>query len=83
MPHTLFLVPGYGAQGATAADVARCFDARGHGALVNASRSIIFAWRSEMYADRYAESDYGKAAREAALRMGDDIHTAQRQYSGA
>lgn len=79
MPHTLFLVPGYGAQGATAADVARCFDARGHGALVNASRSIIFAWRSK----DYAETDYGAAAREAAQCMTDDIHDAQRQFFGA
>ena len=83
MPHTLFLVPGYGAQGATAADVARCFDAQGHGALVNASRSIIFAWRSSVYAERYSESDYGAAAREAAQRMADDIRDAQRQRSGA
>ena len=83
MPHTLFLVPGYGAQGATAADVARCFDAQGHGALVNASRSIIFAWRSSAYAERYSESDYGAAAREAAQRMVDDIRDAQRQLSGA
>lgn len=83
MPNTIFLVPGYGAQGATAADVARCFDACDRGALVNASRSIIFAWRSEPYAERYAESDYGAAAREAAQRMGDDIHEAQRQFFGA
>jgi len=83
MPHTLFLVPGYGAQGATAADVARCFDARGHGALVNASRSIIFAWRSGSNHERYSETEYGAAAREAALRMGDDIREAQRQFFGA
>ena len=83
MPHTLFLVPGYGAQGATAADVACCFDARGHGALINASRSIIFAWRAEPYADRYGESQYGAAAREAAQRMGDDIGVAQRRLTGA
>ncbi len=76
MPHTLFLVPGYGAQGATAADVACCFDARGHGALINASRSIIFAWHAEPYVDRYAATDYGAAAREAAQRMGDDIREA-------
>lgn len=83
MPHTLFLVPGYGAQGATAADVARCFDPSGHGALVNASRSIIFAWRSKPYTERYSENDYGAAAREAAQRMTDDIHDAQRQFFGA
>ena len=83
MPHTLFLVPGYGAQGATAADVACCFDARGHGALINASRSIIFAWRAEPYASRYGESRYGTAAREAARRMGDDIRNAQSRSAGA
>ena len=77
MPHTLFLVPGYGAQGAGAADVARCFDARGHGALVNASRSIIYAWRSAPYAERYSEVEYGAAAREAAQRMADDIRDAR------
>ena len=83
MPHTLFLVPGYGAQGATAADVACCFDDRGHGALVNASRSIIFAWCAEPYASRYGEAEYGMAAREAAQRMGDDIRDAQQRLSGA
>lgn len=82
MPHTLFLVPGYGAQGATAADVACCFDDRGHGALVNASRSIIFAWRAEPYASRHGEAGYGTAAREAAQRMGDDIRNAQQRLSG-
>jgi len=45
MPNTLFLLPGYGAQGATAADVAPAFDAAGHGALVAASRRIILAHR--------------------------------------
>ena len=44
MPHTIFLVPGYGAQGATAADVVGCFDARGYGAIINASRSILLAF---------------------------------------
>ena len=83
MPHTLFLVPGYGAQGATAADVARCFDAHGHGALVNASRSIIYAWRSGAYTERYSEFDYGAAAREAAQRMRDDIRDAQSQFPRA
>lgn len=43
MPHTMFLVPGFGAQGGTAADVAAAFDARGGGAIVNNSRGIIFA----------------------------------------
>jgi orotidine-5'-phosphate decarboxylase len=65
MPHTLFLVPGYGAQGATAADVAGCFDAQGFGAIVNASRSILFAFRTPAY----ATMTYGAAARAATQQM--------------
>ena len=42
LPATPFLVPGYGAQGATAADVAAAFLPGGRGAVVNASRSITF-----------------------------------------
>jgi orotidine-5'-phosphate decarboxylase len=43
MPHTWFLVPGYGSQGGAAADVAAAFEARGLGAIVNNSRGILFA----------------------------------------
>lgn len=41
LPSTPFLVPGFGAQGATAADVAFCHRSDGSGIVVNASRSII------------------------------------------
>src|SRR5262245_41523488 len=44
MPHTIFLVPGYGAQGATAADVGGCFVAHGYGAIINTTRSILYAF---------------------------------------
>lgn len=43
MPHAPLLLPGYGAQGGTAAGLAPAFDARGHGALVTASRSVLHA----------------------------------------
>ncbi|HLC76101.1 MAG TPA: orotidine-5'-phosphate decarboxylase [Candidatus Peribacterales bacterium] len=43
MPHSIFLIPGYGAQGGTAADVKHGFLPDGTGAIVNASRSIIYA----------------------------------------
>ena len=52
MPHTFFLVPGYGAQGGTAASVAGMFDHDGSGAIVNSSRGIIGAWRAD---ERYSE----------------------------
>ncbi len=50
MPHTWFLVPGYGSQGATARDVAGAFDENGLGAIVNNSRDIIFAHAKPEYA---------------------------------
>lgn len=43
MPQQIFLVPGYGAQGGTMDDVRACFHADGRGAIITASRSIIFA----------------------------------------
>ncbi|MCL5735211.1 MAG: orotidine-5'-phosphate decarboxylase [Actinobacteria bacterium] len=45
MPGAPLLVPGYGAQGAKAADVARMFDAAGTGAVVNSARAILYAYR--------------------------------------
>ncbi len=56
LPHTPFLLPGFGAQGAGAADVAPAFDSSGLGALVTASRSIIYAGDGEDYAARAAEA---------------------------
>lgn len=41
LPECYLLVPGFGAQGATAADVASAFRADGLGAVVNSSRGII------------------------------------------
>jgi orotidine-5'-phosphate decarboxylase len=40
-----FLIPGYGAQGATAADLSALFDAAGTGAVVNSARAILYAYR--------------------------------------
>jgi orotidine-5'-phosphate decarboxylase len=47
LPQSVLLLPGFGAQGATAADVARAFTSGPASALVNASRSIIYAYRAE------------------------------------
>lgn len=43
MPHALFLVPGFGAQGGSAQDVRACFKPDGTGAVITASRSVIYA----------------------------------------
>jgi orotidine-5'-phosphate decarboxylase len=44
MPHATVLVPGYGAQGASAADAVRAARADGTGVVVNASRSLMYAY---------------------------------------
>lgn len=49
MPNSFFLIPGFGAQGGTAADIAAGFDERGLGAIVNSSRGIIFAHENPRY----------------------------------
>ena len=67
MPQTWFLVPGFGSQGGTAADVAGAFDDRGLGAIVNNSRGILFAYQREPYAEQFGEARW-QAAVEAATR---------------
>lgn len=67
MPHTWFLVPGYGSQGATARDVAAAFDPQGTGAIINNSRGIIFAYTRGTYAQRFGQAQW-QAAIEAATR---------------
>lgn len=69
LPHTFFLVPGYGAQGGGAKDVSYAFDKKGLGAIVNSSRGIICAYKKE----GCDEHDYAGAARREALRMKADI----------
>lgn len=69
MPHTWFLVPGFGAQGGAAADVAAAFDERGCGAIVNNSRGIIFAYKLAPYAERFGPSRWQEAVEAATREM--------------
>ena len=55
-PQVLFLVPGYGAQGATAADCLRFAKDDGSGVLVSASRSIIYAYQQEKYTEQFGDN---------------------------
>ncbi|MDD6429159.1 MAG: orotidine-5'-phosphate decarboxylase [Lachnospiraceae bacterium] len=75
MPHTFILVPGYGAQGATGADLKGFFDENGEGAIINSSRGIIAAYRKKEY-EKYGERNFADAARAAVLDMRYDIRTA-------
>ncbi|MBQ3094141.1 MAG: orotidine-5'-phosphate decarboxylase [Clostridia bacterium] len=69
LPHTYFLVPGYGAQGGGAADVAPAFDKDGMGAIVNSSRGILCAWKKE----GCDPADFAGAARREVIRMKEDL----------
>jgi orotidine-5'-phosphate decarboxylase len=66
LPRSFFLVPGYGAQGAGPAELEPCFLPGGRGAVVNASRSILFAHEK-------AGGDWALAIREAAARARDEL----------
>ena len=75
MPHTYFLVPGYGAQGGKGADLVHFFNKDGLGAIVNSSRGIIAAYKQEKYA-KFGEANYADASRQAVKDMILDISTA-------
>lgn len=74
MPRTYFLVPGYGAQGGTAADLAHCFNEDGLGAVVNSSRGIIAAYRQEKY-KQFSPEHFAEASRQAVIDMVADINS--------
>ena len=82
-PHTYFLIPGYGAQGGKAEDIALGFDENGLGGIVNASRSLMCAYKSDMWKDKFEEKDYAKATRAEALRMKGELQYGKTRASQA
>lgn len=66
MPQQIFLVPGFGAQGGTVEDIRPCFSADGKGALITASRSVIYAFDA-------SDSDWKTPITEAAKTFADQI----------
>ena len=66
--NTFFLIPGYGAQGGTAEEVA-LYLKNGNGGVVNSSRGILLAYRK----DKYKGMSYAEAARAESIAMRDDI----------
>ncbi|MCX7715709.1 MAG: orotidine-5'-phosphate decarboxylase [Clostridia bacterium] len=69
MPKAYFLVPGYGAQGGSAKDVAKSFNSDGLGAIVNSSRAIMCAYQK----GDWKEEEYAQAARAEAVRMKNEL----------
>jgi orotidine-5'-phosphate decarboxylase len=73
MPRTIFLVPGYGAQGGTADDVRACFTTGSHGALITASRSVLYPKGAGA-----ASGGWQAAIRDAARVFADEIRAITR-----
>ncbi|MFG0255804.1 MAG: orotidine-5'-phosphate decarboxylase [Rhodopirellula sp. JB053] len=69
MPHSVLLVPGFGAQGGAADDVKAALDASGRGAVINSSRGIIFAHARKEYADTFGDARWQDAVRAATEEM--------------
>ena len=72
-PHTFFLIPGYGAQGGKAEDIALGFDKNGIGGIVNSSRGLMCAYKSDRWKDEFTEEEFEKATRTEAVRMRDEL----------
>lgn len=77
MPKTYILVPGYGAQGGKASDLAPYFNKDGLGAIVNSSRGIICAYKQDKYA-KFGAGNYAEASRQAVIDMIKDINEGRR-----
>ena len=73
MPSAPLLVPGYGAQGGTAQDVAKAFYADGSGALINNSRGIIFAHLKEPFKSQFGETRWQDAVEAATKKMIEEL----------
>lgn len=69
MPQQILLVPGYGSQGGSVDDIRGCFASDGRGAIVTASRSVIYAFDA-------GDDNWARAIAEAAARLADEIGSA-------
>jgi len=76
MKKAYILVPGYGAQGGTARDCANSFKKDKLGAIVNASRSVMCAYKSDIWKNEYSEERFAEASRAEVIRMKDDLNAA-------
>lgn len=70
-----FLVPGYGSQGASAADCIRFCKPNGTGALINASRSIIYAYEKPKYKEQFGD-DWKRCIEQAVIDAKVDLANA-------
>lgn len=72
MPRSFFLIPGFGAQGGTADDAVAGFDRSGRAGIVNASRSLMLAWKKH----GPNHDAFAAACRREAIAMRDSLSAA-------
>ena len=72
LPRSIFLLPGYGAQGATA-EMTRAAFRDGQGAIVSASRSILYAHREPKYAENFGPDEWERCVEQSVLDMKADL----------
>lgn len=74
MPCSYFLMPGYGAQGATSDDAVHAFNRDGYGALINSSRAICYAYLDPRFQEAEPDEErFAGAASKAVAGMRDDL----------
>ena len=71
MPHTFFLIPGYGAQGGAANDIVGAFDKNKSGAIINSSRALMCAYKKA----GDDGTNFKACTRDAVIAMRDDINS--------
>ena len=73
MPNSIFLVPGFGAQGRTTDEVARCFKSDGTGAIVTSSRGVIYAFNKSDYRATYGD-DWRRCIEQGCRDLVESLH---------
>jgi orotidine-5'-phosphate decarboxylase len=75
LPHSIFLVPGFGMQGGKAEDLNVFFDENGNGAVISSSRGIIYSYMNEN-ADwrKISEIEMHKYITEATIKANEQIN---------
>ncbi len=82
IPRAIILVPGYGAQGGDALSVSVNFNNDGLGAVVNSSRNILYAYKSEKWSAKYDDNSFADASRAEVINMNYEISKALRGKNG-
>lgn len=73
LPNTFFLVPGYGAQGASAEDIVVNFDDSCGGAIVNSSRGLMFAFEKGNWKSKNSLDYWPNAVKDAAVNSQNEL----------